>query len=823
MALNQWSEDGAGGYTMLIRPSGAARTITGTGSSATLIKLNGADRVTIDGSLSGGTDRSLTIVNPYASSAASVIWVASTTGPNGATNNTVKNCSVVGASPTTTLGAIVSSGSSLGALAETANSNNTFQNNAIAAAQYGITLVGPTGNETGNSIVDNVIGSTVAASKIGFNGIAVFQQANATVASNSIAGVNTATTSTASGIRVSGTASGISITANQIADVKNTNTGGWGANGIQLNSSTTAANVTVSNNFISDVAAYGYASGAGVSDNGYGIIAVTGGGYNIYFNTVSLTTDQTVAGIPAAINVTSGIATAGSIDLRNNILSNQETVGTRYAIYSGAAATVYANINYNVYYAQNVGYLGTAQATLAAWQAATGQDANSISTDPLLISATDLHLQATSPAIGAGTPIAGITTDIDGDSRSATNPSSGADEGPAVVPVTFIYNDLEDAVGSTDNLYVDGLLGFGNPQVMAADGGAEVFSVTLSLTRNLPLSYKYVVNTFDGYGYDLLNNPNINRVITITAASTINDYRRISQYDYYALLSPANATVWLGNPSPSVLGELYINNLTAAAGALPGLRAQVGFGQSTDPSTWTWVEAPHTGQAGNNDQYAGVFTPTLTGVYSYAVRFNANWGATNPNNAWKYGGLGFAPLANDLSNAGVLTVTVPPVYPSIVVTKTVGLPGAGCTGGKSLTVGLGAAVEYCYTVENTGNVTFTTHTVTDTLLGTLLSGYAYVLNPGDSVAITGTYTHNVAGLIPNTVTWEATDGVDTAFASDSASVFVVSPAVVLTKTVSAGACASATDPLTVTVGAGCQLLLHGTKHRELHPRQPHAH
>ena len=48
-ALNQWAEDGVGGYTMLIKPSGAPRTITGTNTGA-LIKLNGADRVRIDGS-----------------------------------------------------------------------------------------------------------------------------------------------------------------------------------------------------------------------------------------------------------------------------------------------------------------------------------------------------------------------------------------------------------------------------------------------------------------------------------------------------------------------------------------------------------------------------------------------------------------------------------------------------------------------------------------------------------------------------------------------------------------------------------------------------
>ena len=56
--LNQF----AAGFTLTIKPSGAARTITG--SSATgMIPFNGADMVTIDGSLSGGTDRSLTVTN----------------------------------------------------------------------------------------------------------------------------------------------------------------------------------------------------------------------------------------------------------------------------------------------------------------------------------------------------------------------------------------------------------------------------------------------------------------------------------------------------------------------------------------------------------------------------------------------------------------------------------------------------------------------------------------------------------------------------------------------------------------------------------------
>jgi hypothetical protein len=56
IALNQAAEEGggAGTYTITILPSVAARTVTGTGSGAVLIKLNGADRVTIDGSIGGG-------------------------------------------------------------------------------------------------------------------------------------------------------------------------------------------------------------------------------------------------------------------------------------------------------------------------------------------------------------------------------------------------------------------------------------------------------------------------------------------------------------------------------------------------------------------------------------------------------------------------------------------------------------------------------------------------------------------------------------------------------------------------------------------------
>jgi hypothetical protein len=146
-----------------------------------------------------------------------------------------------------------------------------------------------------------------------------------------------------------------------------------------------------------------------------------------------MNTNQTAAGgLPAAFNVTSGVTTAGAINLRSNIFANTQTTGNqRYAIYSGAAASVFTDINYNDYYTTgiNIGYLTSARADIAAWRTATGKDASSYSTNPNFTSATDLKPNAGSYL--AGTPITGITTDYDGVTRG-NPPSVGAYEGALV-------------------------------------------------------------------------------------------------------------------------------------------------------------------------------------------------------------------------------------------------------------------------------------------------------------------------------------------------------------------------------------------------------
>jgi len=434
VALNQLTEVGAGGYTVTIKPSGAARTISGTSAATNgLIVLNGADRIVFDGSLAGGTDRSLTITNNQLASGV-VIWIRSASATNGSNNNTVKNCIINGGpgpNSTTVAGILTGSGVTLGNDAEAPNSNNTVQNNWIYRVQNSMYLRGGTvaANFDQNwTVVGNELGSTVTNDKNIFRGMLIGNSKNFTISGNTVHGIQSTTTTAAimSGIQLGLLLDTGTVTNNVISDIKNVSASGTGAQGISVIATSTASNVTVANNFISDIAATGSAT---IASNGFGMSFLgSGTGYNVYFNSINLNTNQSTAQTTAAIFVNSTFATAGAINLRNNILADTETTGSRFAVYSLAAASVFTAIDYNDYFAQNLGFIGgSARVTLSDWQTATGGDVNSKAVDPLFVSATNLHLQPASPLLGMGVSGTGITTDIDGQTRD-TPPDIGADE-----------------------------------------------------------------------------------------------------------------------------------------------------------------------------------------------------------------------------------------------------------------------------------------------------------------------------------------------------------------------------------------------------------
>lgn len=414
--------------TITIKPaSGVTKTISGNSVEA-IIKLNGADFITIDGSnVANGLSKNLSIINTNDSDLPAVIWIANTL-TDGANNNTIKNTIITGNSGTTTAGNIVVGGSVLGTVAEIPSNNLTIINNTLSKAQNAVFALG---NETtlaqNWNISNNLIGSSITADK-GYRGIAVQHANNFTISKNTIAGLSTEIAEIASGILVGGNDTNGFIFNNKISDVKNTSNLGYGSNGIFLNAATLSSNITVYNNMIWDVASVGTANSFGVDDNGYGIVVNQGGGYKIYHNTVNITTNQT-RGNSAAFNATISVTAAGAIDLRNNIFANNQTSNTRYSIYSRASEIVYSNINYNDYFSTGIlGFLKGNRTTLASWQTITGNDQNSLNIAPAFISATDLHIQACGSAALTGVSISGITTDIDDETRSLSVPDMGADE-----------------------------------------------------------------------------------------------------------------------------------------------------------------------------------------------------------------------------------------------------------------------------------------------------------------------------------------------------------------------------------------------------------
>ncbi len=131
--LNSFS----GGFAITIKPSGAPRTVTGTSErvSSSLIKLNGTDNVTLDGSLSGGSDRSLTLTFARIDAGGVVIWIASASPSDGASGNTIKNCIInsrTGSGFPAIAGILAGSGNASSPWAQNPQDNNTIQNNNIS-------------------------------------------------------------------------------------------------------------------------------------------------------------------------------------------------------------------------------------------------------------------------------------------------------------------------------------------------------------------------------------------------------------------------------------------------------------------------------------------------------------------------------------------------------------------------------------------------------------------------------------------------------------------------------------------------------------------
>ena len=99
-ALNQWIEEGTGNYTLTIQSDGSLRTLSNsTNLLVPLIKINGADRVTIDG-LSGKNILFRNTNTSGSSTTATVLF------DNGSTSCTLTNCIIENNSTSTSNGSV---------------------------------------------------------------------------------------------------------------------------------------------------------------------------------------------------------------------------------------------------------------------------------------------------------------------------------------------------------------------------------------------------------------------------------------------------------------------------------------------------------------------------------------------------------------------------------------------------------------------------------------------------------------------------------------------------------------------------------------------
>ncbi len=540
VALNQLAEEGAGAgtYTVLIKPMSAGLTISGIAPIA-VIRLNGADRVRIDGSTAasvvGGTPalRELTIQNLSTSTTSGVIHIGSATGSSN--TNTVRNLIVLGNDPLQTITGISTGGATPTSTAAFVNNNNRIENNSIQRVQVGIFTRGVSQAtlNTGTVITENDLSAT-GLNRVRQFGIFVGNEDGIQINQNSIGGIDT--------LDVGGDTFGIAAGIGAISTSTTTTTFGVTnaviarnkINGVKQDATFSAAGIAVAgiagtnriaNNMITGVISDG---NAGDIPAGIFVTGVTGTTTRLYYNAVSMTGDRNLLLTPGATQEPSyGIAISGTdpiVEMKNNIfyttqLADLGTSPNAFSFAIGMTTTTFANLdsNYNDFWSTGVndggfrsgsltGGLGTGYATLALWNGATGDDpiATSLEVDPLFVSdLNDLHLSGiASPMYDKGiaitSPIA-ITDDFDGQTRSLVGfaggvPDIGGDE--ALAPLA--------AEGSISG------------RVMAADGVGIRNSVITVTGGNL--TEPRVVRT-SAFGYYSIDGLELGSTYVVTVRS----------------------------------------------------------------------------------------------------------------------------------------------------------------------------------------------------------------------------------------------------------------------------------------------------------------
>lgn len=336
VCLNQWTETGAGGYTLTIQPNGTTlRTLSGTAVNPhqPMININGADRVTID----GGSGKYLKFRNTNSNN--------QITGPtiqfdNGSTNCTISNCYIENNSKSGFCGTVTCGANgtnnitisyndirnpSSGSYTEqpyaqifsnstnntlTIIGNNIYNFEAISYyGGYGIYLNAvASGCAISNNSFFNTVG-TIYGGSSGLYSIYIYSGSGHTISGNYIGGTSANCGGTPmlfnnssnqfSGLYLNvGTSSATSIQGNVIQNITCTSSSFYGisCNGGLMNIGTTTGN-TIGHATTANSIQYGYTGTV------YGICGQGTYGSNFENNTIANITSTTSSGSPTLIGI----------------------------------------------------------------------------------------------------------------------------------------------------------------------------------------------------------------------------------------------------------------------------------------------------------------------------------------------------------------------------------------------------------------------------------------------------------------------------------------------------------------------------------------
>ena len=379
--------------TVTINGNNNMLTFTPTSANRHILKLNGADYITVDN------------LNITSAAGAAYGWGVVLT--NAADNNTIQNSTITVSSTSNDANAfsgIVASSSATVALAAGNNAANLkVLNNTISGGYNGIIVSGAANGTTTGA---TVTGNTLSTSQL--NGIYLSNQNAPVVSRNVITMKEGSTYRLSTGINLSGVQNAFQVTRNKIL-----NAGTYGISLVNSNQGQTVR-ASVVNNMIGG----GFQS----SNVAHGIFLQGSSKIDVYHNSVSVDDGNSGHGLT--------LSSGSGINIRNNSFSyTGGNVG--YAIYVASASSLEA-LDYNNYYSTGnrfVYFNGSQYNNLNSFRNAAGlagHDANSRSGNPGYVSATDLHATG-SQLNGWATVIASVTEDYDGTARSG-NPDVGADE-----------------------------------------------------------------------------------------------------------------------------------------------------------------------------------------------------------------------------------------------------------------------------------------------------------------------------------------------------------------------------------------------------------